>query len=361
MAAWIDGKEVTPEAAAREAARVLAVARLPVFAGLGTDIAGARAVLALGRRLGAAVDHMNADALLRDLDVMREAGLMVTTPNEARLRADLLLFVGQGPAVHLDLSARLLDAPPGRRTVWICPPRKSALLDDHKSAIRAIGGGPAELPGLLALLRARVLGRAVTAASRTIKAIDVIAADLKAARFGVAVWSAEDLDALTIEMLCALVDDLNAGTRFTGLPLACADNARGVLAACGWTAGLPMRTGFGRGCPQHDPWRFDATRLVDSGEGDAALWISAYRAAGPSWKRDVPMVALTARDAAFRSPPRVLIEVGRPGIDHDAVEFRSESGTLMPIAAGRPSEQVPVARVIAEIDSALGAAGGPPC
>ncbi len=35
----------------------------------------------------------------------------------------------------------------------------------------------------------------------------------QAARFGVAVWSAATLDALTIEMLCGLVEDLNAGTR----------------------------------------------------------------------------------------------------------------------------------------------------
>ena len=34
--------------------------------------------------------------MLRDLDVMREAGIMLTTPNEARLRADLLLMVGAG-------------------------------------------------------------------------------------------------------------------------------------------------------------------------------------------------------------------------------------------------------------------------
>ena len=74
-------------------------------------------------------------------------------------------------------------------------------------------------------------------------------------------WSADELDTLAIEVLCALVDDLNATTRFTGLPLLQADNASGVLQVCGWTMGLPMRTGFGRGRPGHDPWRFDAARL----------------------------------------------------------------------------------------------------
>ena len=47
--------------------------------------------------------------------------------------------------------------------------------------------------------------------------------------------------------------------------------------------GFPVRTGFGRGYPEHDTWRFDSTRLVDSGEADAAIWISAYGAEAPPW------------------------------------------------------------------------------
>jgi cytochrome c553 len=110
--AWIDGSPVTLDAAAAEAARLLAASRLPVVAGLGTDIAGARAAIALARRLGGAVDHMHSGALLRDLDVMREAGMMVTTPNEARIRGDVLLLVGAGLLdAWPQLQQRLLAAP----------------------------------------------------------------------------------------------------------------------------------------------------------------------------------------------------------------------------------------------------------
>src|SRR6185503_20766893 len=93
-AALIDGRPVTLDAAAAEAAKVLAASRLPVFAGLGTDIAGARAAIALAERIGGVIDHMHSDALLRDLVVMREAGAYVTTPNEARVRGDTLLLIG---------------------------------------------------------------------------------------------------------------------------------------------------------------------------------------------------------------------------------------------------------------------------
>ena len=53
----------------------------------------------------------------------------------------------------------------------------------------------------------------------------------------------------------------------------------GVVQTSGWMTGFPVRTSFGRGFPEHDTWRFDATRLIESGEADAALWISAYEPA----------------------------------------------------------------------------------
>ncbi len=38
---------------------------------------------------------MDSARIFADLDVMRQAGLMFTTPNEARLHADVLLFIGK--------------------------------------------------------------------------------------------------------------------------------------------------------------------------------------------------------------------------------------------------------------------------
>src|SRR5215471_14375560 len=113
--AWIDGKPVELEAACAEAARLLQQSRLPVIAGLGTDVDGARAAIALAQRTRAVVDHMHSEALLRDVDVMRDAGMMTTTPSEARLRADVLLLVGPLPD---DVLQQLLSAKPdvGART-----------------------------------------------------------------------------------------------------------------------------------------------------------------------------------------------------------------------------------------------------
>ena len=50
--AWIDGRAVALRAAAGEAAKLLKASRLPVVAGLGTDVDGARAAIGLRHRRG---------------------------------------------------------------------------------------------------------------------------------------------------------------------------------------------------------------------------------------------------------------------------------------------------------------------
>jgi formylmethanofuran dehydrogenase subunit B len=346
--AWIRGKTAPLDAAITEAANLMAGSRLPVIAGLSTDVAGARAAIKLAQCVGGVIDHMHSEALLRDLDVMREAGMLMTTPNAVRLRADFLLLVGPGlveawPA----LPTRLFGE---RRIVWLCPGTAARGASAHQNVV-VVGDDPIDLPVLLAALRARCAGRPVANAPITMATIDVLVAELKKARFGVAVWSAAQHDSLTVEMLCGLVNDLNEGTRFSGLPLTTADNAPAVQQVTGWMTGFPLRTGFGRGLPEHDPWRFEASRLIDSGEADCAVWISAYGAQPPTWKRDLPLVAITAKPDTLRT--HIAIAVGRPGIDHNAVEHLAATATLTAVSASKPSTAMSVASVLDKITAAL--------
>src|SRR5262249_49114166 len=160
---------------------------------------------------------------------------------------------------------------------------------------------------------------------------------------------------------CGLINDLNADTRFAGLPLPSDDNAAGVVQACGWLTGLPPRTGFGRDFAEHDPWRFDSLRLIESGEADCVLWISAYRPSAPPWRRAVPTIALTEEGARFHSRPRVHIAVGRPGVDHDAVEYLPAASSLAWTTADTPRETTPVTDALAAITAALSTTDARPC
>jgi formylmethanofuran dehydrogenase subunit B len=341
---------------------------------LGADIAGARAAIGLAERLGGVIDHTHSAALLRDLDSMRESGVMLMTPGEARVRADLVLLVGDGfidtwPA----LNERLL-APPAqpagvdvkRRIIWLAPAIGARILG-FEGDIEIWGAGRgATLAINLAALRARTKGRpiAIPRVPRSglpLSVLDSIATAIKAARFGVAVWTAESLGALEIEMINGLVRDLNDTTRFSTLPVPPPDNGEGVLAACGWMTGFPMRTGFGAGAPIHDPWRFDAERLVASGETDCVLWISAFGGAPPDWLSAVNVIALCEPTVQFATEPKVRIAIGRPGVDHDAALHSSDAGTLVAVTASARSPAPSAARVLERIGARLTEANASSC
>lgn len=351
MTAYIDGAAAPLDAAAAEAARVLGAARLPLVAGLQTDVAGARAAILLAEQLRGAYDHAASDALLRDVGVLRQAGRMVTTANDVRLRADTILLVGPRLTILWpQLAERLALAEPPRLSEEKAP-RKIFWLGGEADAAAKIGAtliavGREHLPYAVAGVRAAAAGRKTRVGGALAKSLTDLAGHLHAAHFGAAVWSAESLDALTIEAVQGLVSDLNQKTRFSNFALGPAQNATGVLQASGWMTGFPMRTAFGRGYPEHDVWRFDADRLVDAGEADAAMWISAYGASAPGWRRKVPFVALSAPGASFAYAPKVHIEVGAPGKDHDAVEWLRETTTFAATHASDMSDAPRVDEVI---------------
>src|SRR5579871_6987198 len=78
--AWMSGAPAPIDEAVAEAARLLGASRQPLLAGLATDIAGARAAILLAERVGGVIDHLHSAATLRDLDAMRETGVMQVAP-----------------------------------------------------------------------------------------------------------------------------------------------------------------------------------------------------------------------------------------------------------------------------------------
>jgi formylmethanofuran dehydrogenase subunit B len=328
------------------AARLLGASRSAVVAGLGTDVAGARAAVTLARAVGGAVDHMDAGAALANLDVMRRAGWIVTTPLQTRARADTVLLVGPGLSkAWPEMADRLaLDEGP---TVTGGVRRVLHLFSDRSGEVAAEKVLPA-----LGALRAILAGRAVTLDAASTARLRKLAAALSEARFGVAVWAPGVLDTLAVEMLCGLVADLNRTTRFAGLPLAVANGAEAVMQAVAWSSGFPVRVGFAGAAPVHDAWRFDAARMVASGEADVAVWISAFSGLVPEWGDAVPTIALVPPGTSFRSPPAVVFEVGCPGRDHDAMLFDPALGGIA-FAAASGGGGASVAGTLGAITAAL--------
>jgi formylmethanofuran dehydrogenase subunit B len=346
-AAWIEGRPAGIDEAIDSGAERLAAARAPLLAGLVADVDAIRAAYDLAARLGAALDCAASASLYPDLAVLASAGAMMTTPSEALARADVVLAVGR--AAEAPVVAELMRTTPARGQAAGAARRSVAIGDGP-------GGDAGRLPPLLGELRAVAAGRLSAPEPKLAEAAEL----LKRAAFGVAVYDPGELGDLAVDMLQGLVKDLNETTRFSSLALPDPLQGRTALAVGLWTAGAGPRVGFGRGGfareAEHDPWRFDAARLMESGEADAVLWLAALPCPLPPWHRPARTVALMGE--ADGEAAAVVIRVAVPGETAPGTLWDARRGALVhrePSRPGGPS-RVPAATVLAALAAAAGAA-----
>src|SRR5688572_6040342 len=190
----IDGQAVAESAAIERAAALIASSAAPLVAGLAAEVDGVRAALALADACGAAVDHLRAEGLMRLLLPLIERGAVQTSLSEMRNRADLVLVFGPDPR---RLAPRLFERglPPnglfvqegaGRRVTYIGG-EPEAELAPHLSveAVPAPSHRLAELAGAVARLVAGKLLPHPEVAGVPAARLAEIAAEMKAARYGV--------------------------------------------------------------------------------------------------------------------------------------------------------------------------------
>ena len=348
----INGAPVALEAAVMRAAELLGVSRLPLFAGLGTDVAGMRETLALAERLGGIVDHAGTAGLMANLRAMQDGGWVATTLAEVRNRADLVLFVGTDTR---RVAPRLVERCFAPMAGLFGPIRRELIFlgegleppADPGQAASAIGCPNDRLLEVVAVLRAMLAGarlQAESAAGIDMDELEGLAQRLHDSRYAVLVWAAGELPAahreLIVGQLAGLTRDINGRTRGAGLPLAGPDNIIGCNQVCAWTTGVPLRTGFFTGAPDHDPQRWQTEALLGSGAVDCLVWISGLREL-PVPDTDIPTIALTFSAAATERPPAVQIPIGRPGLDHAGSLYRTDGVVSLPVRrlrdAGPPS------------------------
>ncbi len=353
--ALIEGRAADRAAAHERAARLLAQSRLPLFAGLGADVAGMREVLALADRLGGIVDHAGSEALFRNLRVLQDSGWVAATLSEVRDRADLVLIVGPDPSPAFPRFAeRCLDPVPAfgpsqgaRRVVHLGPRADGAsplrALKDFSELACTLDDLPADVAALGALVKGHAIDRPGLAA---------LAAALKASRYSAVVWAAGMLDRpeamLIVHALGELVRELNRTTRSAVFPLGGGDNALGANQACLWQAGVPLRASFARGVPEHDPYRFSGQRLLAAREVDLLVWISAFRDL-PLPATGVPTILLAPPFARAAKNVAVFLPVGTPGVDHEGYAMRADALVALKLKATAARDLPSCAAVLGDI------------
>ena len=100
ITAIINGQAVSLDSAIQKAAELLKVAKMPLFSGLSTDVAGIRAIHQLAQKTNGTLNHMNADSMQRNLNVLQSAGWQTTTLTEVKNRADVIVCIGTDVVSH---------------------------------------------------------------------------------------------------------------------------------------------------------------------------------------------------------------------------------------------------------------------
>ncbi len=373
----IDGRPATLDQAIASAAAILGAARAPLIHGLACDIAGQRAAIALGRRIGATVDHLHGAAIVANLRALADGGWLATSLAEIRNRADLVVAIGDPTTAMPHFWQRCVFASDtltgiatqDRKVVLIGPTFDTTAATSPDGVAPTMLSVPVDaLPALVATLVTLVRGGRIFAeqiAGVSVAALRDLVTRLESARYGVIAWSAGALAFphadLTIASLGELLRALNRKTRVAGLPVGGLDNALGAQLLSLWLTGKPPRLRFVDGEARHDATLHAADRLLLRGEADALLWIDALgRRAPPT--ADVPpvsalpTVALVRPGTAFAATPAVVIPVGTPGLDHAGHVLRGDAIVALRLDKLRDSALPAVAEVVERIGSLLRAA-----
>ena len=284
----IDGTDCDLAAAVAAAARVLAASCQPLFGGLGTDVAGARALYRLACATGAICDPAGGAALMHSVRALQDRGSFTTTLAEVRGRADVIVCVGGLPSSEAsNFFAR-------------CGLGEGLVAKHH---VVVLGGSPDDQVGLATLGRhagvttesvplhgdvfATVAVLAALIAQRAVRDAPPLLMDLaqrlRAASYAVIVGETRCLPehgALVIETLNRIVGTLNETTRAGAMWLGGGNGAGTVNQVFTWLSGLPLRSRAGPLGLEHEPVCFDAARLLSDAAIDSVLWVSSFDGSG---------------------------------------------------------------------------------
>lgn len=366
----IQGKEATLDEAVQHIAQLINNSKQTLIGGLGTDLNGARAAMAVADKARASVDSAYSDLAFRNILVLQDTGYMTTTLTEVRNRVDVLLIVGTD--VELTFP-RFFE-----RMVWT---EESMFGQDIESReVIYLGKAPsaeastspagrkaqvipcdnADLPEVISVLRALVKGKQVQAtevAGVAVTELQQLADKLNAAKYSVVTWSAGQLNIdhaeMTIQNLCEMIKEINKTTRSNGLPLGGKEGDTTVNAVSSWQSGYPMRTNFHRGHPEYDPYLNNGKRMLAENEADLLLWVSSFNIEVTPPQSAATTVVLGRSGMTFEQEPEVYIPVGVPGIDHAGRAFRTDSVVSVPLKKLRDSGLPSTFDVLTAVEQAL--------
>lgn len=344
-------------------AAMLRAARRPVIGGLGVDVQGARAALALADRCGARLVHRNQPAVQRGLFALQSRGAVTTTFAEARNRADLIVVVGGDPTADYPriLERLFVPDPPfveagRRRLVLLGAPRPQRL--PEQVAVETVDCGGLDLHDAVAVLGACIAEGVPAEAVAAPPGLRRLAADMQACRYGTLLWSAAKFESagadLLVERLNQLCFELNARTRWAALPLGGSHGDYTANAVSAWQTGFALPVDFAGRAVAYDPY-------PDYADADLLLWVAALPGVGmpllPGLPEGTPTVVIGAPELApYCAAAAAFVPVALPGVSAAGHLIRSDGSITLhakPLTAtGLPTAAATLDAIAARLEGA---------
>jgi formylmethanofuran dehydrogenase subunit B len=346
------GKVTDLNSAIQAASNILSKAKHPIFAGLGTEVQGMRSIMKLAEKTNATLDHMHSEGTVCNTLAMQNSGWQTTTLTEIKNRADVILAI----------STDIVSSHPRffEKLVF----NTDSLFNKAKPEVIYLGLSEeaVKLPEIMNALNALMnvknpLNKKPDSdliGGVSVASLKLILEKLKAAQYGVVVWSVGALKfpqaELTVQSITQLIAKLNETNRVAGFPLNSGDGDSSVNNTSTWLSGYPTRNRFMNGHLEYDAYHFSTKRQLTI--SDALLWVSTFNAYLPP-ACETPTIVIGHPDMQFEKQPDVFIPVGIPGVDHAGTLFRMDSSVAMPLKKLRDTQLPSLSEVISQIEAKL--------
>ena len=345
--ASVAGQACDLNTALAAAAKILQNSQQTLFAGLGTDVQGMRAILPLAEKCQATLDHMHSESSVRNTLAMQNSGWQTTTLSEVKNRADLILAIGTD---IVSSHPRFFE-----KLVW----NKDSLFNkgaphvvylavdkaDTQAGVAPDGTVPTvlaadkkALPAILNTLNALCnpayakSNKAASVAGLSMAALTALLEKIQAANYAVVVWSASELAyphaELTVQSITQLIAKLNEQTRVAGLSLNSGDGDISVNQTSTWLSGFPSRNRFQHEQVSYDTQHYSTALQLKS--CDALLWVSTFNPKPPPDFAG-PSIVIGHPNMQFERPPAVFIPVGVPAVHDSGTVFRMDGSIALPV------------------------------
>lgn len=366
----VDGRDVDLPTAIQAATDLVRASSLPLYGGLGTDIRGIQAVMALADKSGGVVDHALSEGQYRNFRVLQTTGWITTTLTEARNRADMFVIVGSDiQPQHPRFFERIVNAE--HSLVTETPPKRTIVFIgkglDQSGAKGPRVGDVITLPcdldrvgEVIGALSAILKGAPVssdTVAGVPTSDIRALAERVTGALYPVFCWSPTSLKFANADLLVNGISDvvkqLNITGRAAGLSLGGSEGSTSASSVATWQSGFPLRVSFASGKPEYDFMRYAIPRMLESGQGDVLVWIASFSPdlGPPSTK--IPTIVLGTPGIKLVGTPKVYIPIGTPGVDQAGSIMRVDGVVTLPLRDLGRAKLPKVSDVLAAIELAL--------